>query len=171
MLVFSNPEYEDYIKLLFIDEFDQFRKKSAFIGQYVNTVFKTGRKLKIHQYLVSQNVSDFDEDLFNSCAHLIAFHPNTIKEIEKLSNITGDDLNELKILETIHTKKGEYSEFVVFTNNMTKDRTMFRFRTSKFEYYSFITTSTEERTKRDELILKYNGNVIKAIEELNQIYK
>lgn len=167
LLTFSAPEHFEKTKLLFVDEFDQFRSRSLFISKIVKTVFKTGRKENIHQYLVSQNVNDFEKDMFNVCAHLIAFNPNTTKELQELHAITGFPMEELQILiEGIKTVKGKYSEMAVFTNNDKKERTFLRFETSPFEYYSFITTSPEERGLRDKLIEKHNGDIKKAIEEI-----
>ena len=167
LLTFSAPEHFEKTKLLFVDEFDQFRSRSLFISKIVKTVFKTGRKENIHQYLVSQNVNDFEKDMFNVCAHLIAFNPNTTKELQELHTITGFPMEELQILiEGIKTVKGKYSEMAVFTNNDKKERTFLRFETSPFEYYSFITTSPEERGLRDKLIEKHNGDIKKAIEEI-----
>lgn len=170
LLTYTAPEHFEKIKLLFIDEFDQFNSRSQFIGKIVKTVYKTGRKENIHQYLVSQNVTDFDKDMFNVCAHLIAFNPNTLKELEALHAITGYPKEELQILiDGIKTVKGKYSEMAVFTNNDKKERTFLRFDTSPFEYYSFITSSPEERGLRDRLIDKHNGNIKKAIEEIMSI--
>lgn len=172
LLTYTAPENYEKIKLLFIDEFDQFNSRSKFIGKIAKTVYKTGRKENIHQYLVSQNVTDFDKDMFNVCAHLIAFNPNTVKELEALHSITGYPKEELEILITgIKTVKGKYSEMAVFTNNDKKERTFLRFDTSPFEYYSFITTSPEERGLRDRLVEKHNGNIKKAIEEIVSLNK
>lgn len=170
LLTYTLPENYEKIKLLFIDEFDQFNSRSDFIGKIVKTVYKTGRKENIHQYLVSQNVTDFDKDMFNVCAHLIAFNPNTIKELEELHAITGYPKEELQILiDGIKTVKGQYSEMAVFTNNDKKERTFLRFDTSPFEYYSFITTSPDERGLRDRMVEKHNGNIRSAIKEIESM--
>lgn len=170
LLTYTLPENYEKIKLLFIDEFDQFNSRSDFIGKIVKTVYKTGRKENIHQYLVSQNITDFNKDMFNVCAHLIAFNPNTIKELEELHSITGYPKEELQILiDGIKTVKGKYSEMAVFTNNDKKERTFLRFDTSPFEYYSFITTSPDERGLRDRLVEKYNGDIKKAIAEIMEL--
>lgn len=172
LLTYTSPEHYEKIKLLFIDEYDQFNSRSKFIGKIAKTVYKTGRKENIHQFLVSQNVTDFDKDMFNVCAHLISFNPNTLKELESLHAITGYPKEELDILMTgIKTVKGKYSEMAVFTNNDKKERTFLRFDTSPFEYYSFITTSPEERGLRDRLIEKHNGDIKKAIKEIIEINK
>lgn len=172
LLTFTSPEHFEKKKLLFVDEFDQFRSRSQFISKIVKTVFKTGRKENIHQYLVSQNVNDFEKDMFNVCAHLIAFNPNTIKELQELHAITGFPKEELQILmDGIKTVKGKYSEMAVFTNNDKKERTFLRFETSPFEYYSFITTSPDERGLRDRMVEKHNGDIKKAIEEIVRMGK
>lgn len=172
LLTFTDPEHNEKKKVLFVDEYDQFRSRSDFISKISKTVFKTGRKENIHQYLVSQNVTDFDKDMFNVCAHLISFNPNTLKELQELHAITGFPKEELQILiDGIKTVKGKYSEMAVFTNNDKKERTFLRFETSPFEYYSFITSSPEERTLRDKMIEKHNGDVKKAIEEIISLNK
>lgn len=164
LLVFMNPKNNGKKKLLVIDEYDQFRKRSDYIPKIVSTVFKTGRKEDIHQYVISQNITDFSTDFFNTCAHLITFNPSSKNEIEKLSEITGFPMEELNALSTnLESIPGKYSEMMVFTNNAKKTRTFLQFKASKFDYYSFITTDPQDRRRRDELMKEYDGDIKKSI--------
>lgn len=172
LLTFRLAKNVNRVKLLVIDEYDQFKKSSEFINQITNTIFQTGRKEKIDQFLISQNIGDFDLKMFNSCGYIIAFNPNTYTEIEKLHEITKFPIEELDMLDkNIKTKKGEYSEFVVFTNNDKKERTRLRFQSSKFDYYSFITSDPKDTEKLNELLIKHNGNISKSIKTMIELNK
>ena len=157
----NNPD-KSQPKFIVIDEYNQFKTRSAYIDKIADTIFKVGRKENVHLFLITQNITDFNPSFFNVCGRLLSFKPASADQLNVLGEIIDEKVENLRPLITnIGTVQGEYSEFLVFNSDDARSKNFYRLRLSKFEYYAFITTSPEDRTRRNE-ILKENGNDFKA---------
>ncbi|MBT6051726.1 MAG: hypothetical protein HOG49_33400 [Candidatus Scalindua sp.] len=165
LLTFSSEENLDLTKVMMIDEYVQYNKRSPFIDSLSADILNTGRKEDIHLFLASQNSRHFPEELYNVAGHLIAFQPNSIDEIKTVSERTGLSMRDLKVMEDIKTSKNHYSEFAVITNNAYREKRIFQYVASPFDFFSFINTNSEDRALRDRLFAEY-GNIEDAIAEM-----
>ena len=162
LLNFMNNPDKSQPKFIVIDEYNQFKTRSAYIDKIADTIFKVGRKENVHLFLITQNITDFNPSFFNVCGRLLSFKPASADQLNVLGEIIDEKVENLRPLITnIGTVQGEYSEFLVFNSDDARSKNFYRLRLSKFEYYAFITTSPEDRTRRNE-ILKQNGNDFKA---------
>ena len=166
LMVYMNaPEEEKgHPKVIMIDEYAQFKERSKFVDEIAKTIFKTGRKEFIHLFLITQNINDFVKDFFNTSGRMISFSPTSIGELNTISEITGETVENLKPLMTnIGTVHGQYSEFLVFNSDEKRTKNFYRSKVSKYEYYAFITTSADDRQRKAELVKENGGNWKEAI--------
>ena len=165
MVYMNAPEEEKgHPKVIMIDEYAQFKERSKFVDEIAKTIFKTGRKEFIHLFLITQNINDFVKDFFNTSGRMISFSPTSVDELNAISAITGETIENLKPLMTnIGTVHGQYSEFLVFNSDEKRTKNFYRSKVSKYEYYAFITTSADDRQRKAELVKANGGNWKEAI--------
>lgn len=151
-------------KFIFIDEYNQFKTRSAYIDVICDTIFKVGRKENIHLVLITQNMKDFSKGFFNTTGRMISFKPSSMDELDSLATITGEKIENLKpLMYNVGTVQGEYSELLVFNSDDEKTKNFYRLKLSKFEYYAFITTSADDRARRAQILKEENGDWKKTI--------
>lgn len=175
ILSYSNPKKVGKKKIILIDEYHQFKQRSTTSGgdisnrldAFLSTIFKTGRKQNIHLYLITQNIEDFNQNFFNACARLICFNPASSKMLNNLSEIVDVPVEELKPLITkVKTVPGDYSEMLIFSNNPTRSKTFLQLKVSLFEYFAFISTTPEERQRKNDLLQQMNNDYLAVIKQM-----
>jgi hypothetical protein len=121
-------------KIFVFDECWQLLTKNA---DYVAESFRTFRKHQASAVAISQNLEDF----LSSQLGRVIYQNSHFKFLFK-QEVLGDYLNKdaLTFLEQVNSKKGEYSEFLVLSDNIRK---IVRFYPTQLELYLFNTEKSE----------------------------
>jgi len=148
-------------KVIFADELWKVLDDNSTIGHLVVELFRTSRKMGAGIFAISQSIDDIESVSFsnpikdNALNHFILAHKP--KQLKSLSKAFGYGEHELALIASL--RRGEF--FLDRDGRMT----VLKIDTSTYDHYLF-TTNRQENTELEKKIDKFQGNLLKAIDEL-----
>ena len=148
-------------KVIFADELWKVLDDNTTIGHLVVELFRTSRKMGAGIFAISQSIEDIDSVSFsspikdNALNHFILAHKP--KQLESLSRSFGYGEYELALIASL--RRGE------FFLDRDGQKTVMKIDTSAYDHYLF-TTNRQENNELENQMTKYNGNLLKAIDQL-----
>jgi type IV secretory pathway VirB4 component len=130
--IFKNLEGK---KIFIFDECWHLLSKNA---NYIAECFRTFRKHHASAVAISQNMDDFSESSLGRVIIQNTYFKFLFKQSLKESEFL--DSHAKKLLDSVHSKKGEYSEFLLLTENHKKP---LRFYPNPLEYELFTTDRSD----------------------------
>ncbi|UCE04476.1 MAG: ATP-binding protein [bacterium] len=148
-------------KVIFADELWKVLDDNSTIGHLVVELFRTSRKMGAGIFAISQSIDDIESVSFstpikdNALNHFILAHKP--KQQESLARAFGYGEHELAVISSL--RRGEF--FLDRDGRMT----VMKIDTSMYDHYLF-TTNRQENTELEKNLDKYEGNLLKAIDQL-----
>lgn len=148
-------------KVIFADELWKVLDDNTTIGHLVVELFRTSRKLGAGIFAISQSIDDIETASFstpikdNALNHFILAHKP--KQLDSLTRAFGYGEHELALISSL--RRGEF--FLDRDGRVT----VLKIDTSAYDHYLF-TTNRQENNELEYRLSKYNGNLLKAIDEL-----
>ncbi len=149
-------------KVFIFDECWHLLLKNA---DYIAECFRTFRKHQASAVAISQNLDDFSESQLGRVIIQNTYFKFLFKQSLNASEFL--DPHAKNLLDSIHSKKGEYSEFLLLTEEIKKP---VRFHPTSLEYHLF--TSDRKDNNQFEYYLSEKGRFIpfkEAIENFTRI--
>jgi type IV secretory pathway VirB4 component len=107
-------------------------------GDYIAKCFRTFRKYNASAIAISQNIDDFADSKLGRAIIQNTFTKFLFKQ--KISDSTFIDEYEKNIVNSVHSQKGEYSEFLILSEEIRK---IVRFFTTHLKYEIFTSDPTD----------------------------
>jgi hypothetical protein len=148
-------------KVIFADELWKVLGDNSTIGHLVVELFRTSRKMGAGIFAISQSIDDIESVSFsapikdNALNHFILAHKP--KQLESLARAFGYAEHQLALIASL--RRGE------FFLDRDGQNTVLKIDTSTYDHYLF-TTNRQENTELETQMTKFNGNLLKAINEL-----
>ncbi|HEX9970815.1 MAG TPA: ATP-binding protein [bacterium] len=148
-------------KVIFADELWKVLDDNSTIGHLVVELFRTSRKMGAGIFAISQSIDDIESVSFsapikdNALNHFILAHKP--KQLESLARAFGYAEHQLALIASL--RRGE------FFLDRDGQNTVLKIDTSTYDHYLF-TTNRQENTELETEMTKFNGNLLKAINEL-----
>jgi len=148
-------------KVIFADELWKVLDDNTTIGHLVVELFRTSRKMGAGIFAISQSIEDIESASFsapikdNALNHFILAHKP--KQLDSLTRAFGYSEHELALVSSL--RRGEF--FLDRDGRMT----VLKIDTSGYDHYLF-TTNRQENNELEEKMSQFDGNLIKAIDEL-----
>jgi len=148
-------------KVIFADELWKVLDDNSTIGHLVVELFRTSRKMGAGIFAISQSIDDIESVSFstpikdNALNHFILAHKP--KQQESLARAFGYSEHELAVISSL--RRGEF--FLDRDGRFT----VMKIDTSRYDHYLF-TTNRQENNELEKNINKYEGNLLKAIDQL-----
>ena len=148
-------------KVIFADELWKVLGDNSTIGHLVVELFRTSRKMGAGIFAISQSIDDIESVSFsapikdNALNHFILAHKP--KQLESLARAFGYADHQLALIASL--RRGE------FFLDRDGQNTVLKIDTSTYDHYLF-TTNRQENTELETNLTKFNGNLLKAINEL-----
>ncbi len=148
-------------KVIFADELWKVLDDNSTIGHLVVELFRTSRKMGAGIFAISQSIEDIDSVSFstpikdNALNHFILAHKP--KQLESLARAFGYGEHQLALIASL--RRGE------FLLDRDGRITVLNIDTSVYDHYLF-TTNRQENTELENNLTKYEGNLLKAIDQL-----
>lgn len=151
----------EHQKVIFADELWKVLDDNSTIGHLVVELFRTSRKMGAGIFAISQSIEDIESVSFstpikdNALNHFILAHKP--KQQESLSRAFGYGEHELAVIASL--RRGEF--FLDRDGRFT----VMKIDTSMYDHYLF-TTNRQENNELEKNLTKYEGNLLKAIDQL-----
>ena len=151
----------EHQKVIFADELWKVLDDNSTIGHLVVELFRTSRKMGAGIFAISQSIEDIESVSFsspikdNALNHFILAHKP--KQQESLARAFGYGEHELAVISSL--RRGEF--FLDRDGRFT----VLKIDTSMYDHYLF-TTNRQENNELEKNLNKYDGNLLKAIDQL-----
>ncbi len=148
-------------KVIFADELWKVLGDNSTIGHLVVELFRTSRKMGAGIFAISQSIDDIESVSFstpikdNALNHFILAHKP--KQLESLARAFGYNDHQLALIASL--RRGEF--FLDRDGRIT----VLNIDTSDYDHYLF-TTNRQENNELEKNLAKYEGNLLKAIDQL-----
>lgn len=148
-------------KVIFADELWKVLDDNSTIGHLVVELFRTSRKMGAGIFAISQSIDDIESVSFstpikdNALNHFILAHKP--KQLDSLTRAFGYSEHELALISSL--RRGE------FLLDRDGRITVMKIDTSMYDHYLF-TTNRQENNELEKNLTKYDGNLLKAIDQL-----
>lgn len=149
-------------KIFIFDECWHLLEKNA---NYIAECFRTFRKHHASAIAISQNIDDFSQSSLGKVILQNTFHKFLFRQNVRGSEFLDD--HGLELLNSVHSQKGVYSEFLYITE---RQRKILRFRAAPLEYELYTSDPVDKREFK--VYMEEKGRFIsfkKAIENFTLI--